>query len=59
MALTRHGADNYKNGFRDTRFIHKLWYHLLTRDILRGYCSVIPRTFSTAEPFKGPKKDKQ
>ena len=25
-------------------------------DVLRGYCSVIPRTFSTAEPSKGRKK---
>ena len=56
MASVRHCADYYKKGFRDRRFIHKLWRHLLTRDILRGYCSVIPRTFSTKEPSKGPKK---
>ena len=56
MASVRHCADYYKKGFRDRRFIQKLWSHLPTRDILRGYCSVIPRTFSTAEPSKGPKK---
>ena len=56
MALVRHCADYYKKGFCDRRFIHKLWCHLLTHDILRGYCSVIPRSFSTAEPSKGPKK---
>ena len=39
----------------NARFVRKLWCHLLTRDILRGYCSDIPRTFSTAEPSKGPK----
>ena len=53
MASPRHCADYYKKGFCNRRFIQKL---CLTRDILRGYCSVIPRTFSTAEPSKGPKK---
>ena len=28
----------------------------LPRDILRGYCNDIPRTFAMAEPSKGPKK---
>ena len=56
MASPQYCADYYKKGFRDRRFIQKLWSHLLTRDILRGYCSVIPRTFSMAEPSKGPKK---
>ena len=56
MASARHCADYYKKGFRDRHFIQKLWRHLLTRGVLRGYCSVIPRTFSTAEPSKYPKK---
>ena len=56
MASTRHCADYYKKGFRDRRFIQKLWCHLPTLGVLRGYCRVIPRTFSTAEPSKGPKK---
>ena len=56
MASARHCADYYKKGFCDRRFVQKLWRHLLTRDILRGYCSDIPRTFSTAEPSKGPKR---
>ena len=56
MASVRHCADYYKKGFRDRCFIQKLWCHLLTRGVLGGYCSVIPRTFSTAEPSKGPKK---
>ena len=34
----------------------KLWRHLLTCDILQGYCSDILRTFLTADPSKGPKK---
>ena len=56
MALAQHCADYYKKGFRDRRSIQELWRHLLTGDILRGYCSAIPRTFLTAEPSKGPKK---
>ena len=36
--------------------IFQLDFHLLTRDILREYCSNIPHTFSTAEPSKGPEK---
>ena len=56
MASVQHCADYYKKGFRDRRFIQKLWRHLLTRDVLRGYCSVIPCTFSTAGPSKGPKR---
>ena len=54
MASARHCADYYKKGFRDRRFIQELWRHLPTRAVLRGYCSAIPRTFSTAEPSKCP-----
>ena len=52
----QHRADFYKKGFPYIRFVQKLWCHLLTHDILRGYCSDIPHTFSMAEPSKGPKK---
>ena len=51
-----HCPGYYKKGFHDRRFIQELWCHLLTGDILRGYCSAISRTFLTAEPSKGPKK---
>ena len=56
MALARRCADYYMKGFRDRRFIQKLWRHLPTCSVLRGYCSINPHTFSTAEPSKGPKE---
>ena len=52
-ASVQHGAEK---GFCYKRFIHKLWHHLLTCDILRGYYSNILHTFSMTEPSKGPKK---
>ena len=53
MASARHCADFIKKEFHDRCFIQKLWRHLFTLHILRGYCSIILRTFSMAEPSKG------
>ena len=43
---------------RDYCLIRKLWRSLLTCDMLPGYCSDVLRTFSMAEPSKGPKMAK-
>ena len=56
MAWAQHDADCYKKGFHDRCFIQKLWRPFAYHDIIRGCCSTIPLTFSTAEPSKGPKK---
>ena len=51
-------ATEVKNlwGFLLNCLVPKFWRHLLTCDILRGYCSNILRTVLTVEPSKCPKK---
>ena len=54
MASAQHGADLYVFCFPIKVSVMALF--LLYRDILRGHYSNIPRTFSTDEPSKGPKR---